>query len=203
MGFYARHVLPRAMDWSMRRRGRLRSEILARAHGEVLEIGFGTGLNLPHYPSTVRKLVGVDPMDARPAFMERRIRRAPFPVERFGLRAERGLPFEDGRFDCIVMTWTLCSIAESGPALAEMRRVLRPGGSLLFIEHGRSDDPAVVRWQRRVNGLHRLLALDCRLDRPIDALIRKGGFEIAELDRFVFKGEPRVYGETYRGIARA
>ncbi len=186
----------------MRQMEELRSETLARAHGEVLEIGFGTGLNLAHYPSGVRKLVALDPLDALHARVEARIARAPFPVERFALPAEGGLPFEDGRFDCIAMTWTLCSIAEPLPALQEMRRVLRPGGHLLFIEHGLSDDPGVARWQRRVTPLHRRLSCGCNLDRPIDALIRKGGFQLPELKRFVLEQGPRIFTATYQGLAR-
>ena len=101
MGIYSRHVFPRVMDWAMRQMAELRPGTLARAHGEVLEIGFGTGLNLPHYPSSVRKLVALDPLAALPARVAGRIARAPFPVERFTLPAEGGLPFHDGCFDCV------------------------------------------------------------------------------------------------------
>ncbi len=186
----------------MRQMEELRPGTLARAHGEVLEVGFGTGLNLPHYPSAVRRLVALDPLDALRARVEGRIARAPFPVERFALPAEGGLPFEDGRFDCIAMTWTLCSIAEPLPALQEMRRVLRPAGVLLFIEHGLSDDPSVARWQRRVAPLHRRLACGCHLDRPIDQLLRKSGFDLAELKKFELEQGPRIFTATYQGVAR-
>ena len=186
----------------MRQLEELRPGTLARAHGEVLEIGFGTGLNLPHYPSSVRKLVALDPLDARPGRVEGRIARAPFPVERFALPAEGGLPFEDGRFDCVTMTWTLCSIAQPLPALQEMRRVLRPDGQLLFIEHGLSEDPGVARWQRRLSPLHRRLSCGCNLDRPIDDLLRKGGFVLPEIKRFVLEQGPRIFTATYQGLAR-
>ena len=187
----------------MRQMAELRPETLARAHGEVLEIGFGTGLNLPHYPSGVSRLVALDPLDALRERVQARIARAPFPVERVVLPAEGGLPFEDGRFDCIAMTWTLCSIALPLPALEEMRRVLRPAGVLLFIEHGLSEDPQVARWQRRVTPLHRRVSCGCHLDRPIDQLLRKGGFELPELKRFVLEQGPRIFTATYQGVARA
>ncbi len=186
----------------MRQLEELRSGTLARAHGEVLEIGFGTGLNLPHYPGSVRRLVALDPLDALPERVEGRIARAPFPVERFTLPAEGGLPFEDGRFDCVTMTWTLCSIAQPLPALQEMRRVLRPDGQLLFIEHGLSEDPGVARWQRRLSPLHRRVTYGCNLDRPIDDLLRKGGFVLPEIKRFVLEQGPRIFTATYQGLAR-
>jgi len=202
VGFYRRHIFPWVMDWAMRQMGELRPGTLARAHGEVLEIGFGTGLNLPHYPSSVRKLVGLDPLNALPERVEARIARAPFPVERFALFAEDGLPFEDGRFDCVTMTWTLCSIAQPLPALQEMRRVLRPDGYLLFIEHGLSQDPGVAYWQRRLSPLHRRVACGCTLDRPIADLLRKGGFELPELKHFVLEQGPRIFTATYQSLAR-
>ncbi|MCH6562212.1 MAG: class I SAM-dependent methyltransferase [Myxococcales bacterium] len=202
MGIYRKHIFPRVMDWAMHQLDELRPGTLARAHGEVLEIGFGTGLNLPHYPSSVRKLVALDPLDALPARVEGRIARAPFPVERFTLSAEGGLPFEDGRFDCVTMTWTLCSIAQPLPALQEMRRVLRPDGQLLFIEHGLSEDPGVARWQRRLSPLHRRVTCGCNLDRPIDDLLRKAGFVLPEIKRFVLEQGPRIFTATYQGLAR-
>ncbi len=202
MGFYAKHVFARFMDRSMRHMNELRSETLAPAHGEVLEIGFGTGLNLRYYPTSVSKLAALDPLDALQARVQRRIASVSFPVERFVLGADNGLPFEAESFDCVAMTWTLCSIREPLAALAEMRRVLRRDGVLLFIEHGRSEDPAVARWQARLNPIHRRVACGCELVRPIDALIRKGGFELMELRRFALEDVPRIFGETYQGSAR-
>ncbi len=203
MGVYARYVFPRLMDLTMRPLEALRAETLASAAGEVLEIGFGTGLNLPHYPPGVRRLYAVDPLDSLRRTVEARIARAPFPVERLHLRADGRLPFENARFACVAMTWTLCSIAEPLAALQDIQRVLATGGSLLFIEHGRSDAPRVARWQRRLNPVQRRLAGGCQLDRPVAALIRKGGFELTKLDRFSLDGVPRIFGEMYRGIAWA
>jgi SAM-dependent methyltransferase len=190
------------MDWSMRgeEMGALRREALAGAHGDVLEVGFGTGLNLAHYPPAVRSLTALDPLEALEPRVARRVAAAPFPVRAVGLRADGPLPFEDARFDCVVTTWTLCSIPDPGRALSEMRRVLRPGGRYLFVEHGASDDPATARWQRRVEPLHRRIAGGCHLTRRIDALVAAGGFHLEALERFVVPG-PRIYTEMYRGRA--
>jgi len=198
---YERHVFPRVMDLAMRQMAELRPAALAGAEGDVLEIGFGTGLNLPHYPPAVKRLIALDPLDALSERVQARVEAAPFPVDRHALRADGGLPFDDDRFDSVAMTWTLCSIPEPGAALAEMRRVLRPGGRLSFIEHGLSDDPRVARWQERVNPLHRVIACGCHLNRRIDALIRDAGFRFESLDRFVLEDGPRIFNETYRGVA--
>jgi ubiquinone/menaquinone biosynthesis C-methylase UbiE len=201
VSFYEQKIFPWVMELSMRGLERLRSGALERARGEVLEVGFGTGLNLRHYPEAVRSLVALDPLDVMRGRVERRIAEARFPVERTLLAADGTLPFESDRFDCVVTTWTLCTIARAEAALEEMRRVLRPGGLYLFIEHGRSDDPGVARWQARLNPLQQRLGCGCTLDREIDALVRKGGFEIQHLDRFVFGG-PRILSTMYKGAAR-
>jgi ubiquinone/menaquinone biosynthesis C-methylase UbiE len=202
MGLYADLVFPRLMDWSMRALNDLRPGALARAHGDVLEVGFGTGLNLRYYPAEVKSLVALDPMAALRERVQERIAGAPFPVEQVALGAGGALPFPDARFDCVVTTWTICSIDEPLAALAEMRRVLRPGGRYLFIEHGRSDDPRIARWQDRLNPLQRVIGCGCNMNRPIDRLVRQAGFELDELDRFVHSG-PRLLAEFYRGAARA
>ncbi len=202
MGLYARHIFPRVMDWTLRRPRfqRERQQALAAVGGEVLEIGFGTGLNLRHYPSGVTRLTAIDVADLLPARTGQRISAAPFPVERVRLTAER-LPFPDARFDCVVSTWTLCSIPDALAALREVRRVLAPGGRFVFLEHGRSDDPRVARWQDRFNPIQRVIGVGCNLNRPIDALVRGAGFAITRLDRYVIEGEPRIMAEMYRGMA--
>jgi ubiquinone/menaquinone biosynthesis C-methylase UbiE len=202
MGFYERYVFPHVLDFAMRRMAPLRGEVLAPAAGEVLEIGFGTGLNLRHYPATVQRLHAIDPMDALARRVAERIATAPFPVERHHLRADGRLPFDAGRFDCAAMTWTLCTIPDPVAAVREIRRVLKPGAPLLFIEHGRSDDPKVARFQDRWNGVQNRIGAGCNMNRAIDALIRAGGFEFEKLDRFKADG-PRFLAEMYRGIARA
>jgi SAM-dependent methyltransferase len=192
------------MDWTLRRMGELREETLATASGDVLEVGFGTGLNLRHYPSAVRSLVALDPLDALRERVEARIAAAAFPVERAHLRAGGSLPFPSGHFDCVVTTWTLCSIDDAVAALGEMRRVLRPGGRYLFIEHGRSGEESIARWQTRLDPLQRRIGCGCHLDRPIDALVRKGGFTLESVERFVPEGRPRaaaVFETLYRGVA--
>ena len=191
----------RFQDWAMRQLDDLRPRALATAEGDVLEIGFGTGLNLSYYPPGVKSLRALDPLDALQERVEGRIAEAGFPVERFALPADKGLPFADARFDCIVTTWTLCSIDRPLDALAEMRRVLKPGGRYLFIEHGLSDAPATARWQDRLNPLHCRLSGGCNMNRVIDRLVQAGGFEIAELERFLGRG-PRIYAEMYCGVAR-
>jgi ubiquinone/menaquinone biosynthesis C-methylase UbiE len=199
--FYERRVFPHVLELAMRQLGELRAPTLAEARGEVLEIGFGTGLNLPHYPAGVARLVTADPMEALTDRVRARIEAAPFPVEIHHLPADRTLPFDAGRFDTVTMTWTLCTIADPVAALREMRRVVKPGGKLLFIEHGRSDDAKVARWQDRWNPIQNVIACGCNVNRKIDALVEQAGFRVAGLERFVAEGAPRMFAEMYRGRA--
>jgi ubiquinone/menaquinone biosynthesis C-methylase UbiE len=179
----------------------MRPQSLEGATGDVLEVGFGTARNLVHYPEAVRSVTGLDPLVTEGnATVEARIARARFPVERTALRADGALPFDTARFDCVVTTWTLCSIPDVDSALAEMRRVLKPGGRYLFIEHGRSDRPGTARWQDRLNPLWRRIADGCNMNRPVDVLLERGGFELVALERFRHKG-PGVLAAMYRGTA--
>jgi len=202
MGIYQRYVFPYVLDFAMRGMNPLRGDVLAPAAGDVLEIGFGTGLNLRHYPTTVGRLCAIDPMDALKTRVEERIAKAPFPVERHQLRADGRLPFDAARFDCAVMTWTLCTIPDPIAALRELRRVLKPGAMLLFIEHGRSDDAKVARFQDRWNPIQNVIGVGCNVNRKIDALIQEGGFSFEKLERFKADG-PRFLAEMYRGVARS
>jgi len=181
--------------------GELRARALADAQGEVLEAGFGTGRNLRYYPPAVRRVVGLDPMVGLKRRVAERIAAAPFPVERVALAAGGRLPFDDARFDTVVTTWTLCSISDVGAALRELRRVLRPEGVYLFVEHGRSNDPRTLRRQEFWNPLHRRLAGGCELERPIDRLVRDAGFTIVRLARYLHPGGPRIFSEMYEGAA--
>jgi len=202
MGIYSRWILPRVLEFAMSQKAvmRERPATLAGARGEVLEIGFGTGLNLEFYPNTVERLTVLDPAEMLAGRVERRIAAAPVPVNVERCSAE-SLPFDAGRFDCVVTTWTLCSIPDAHAALAEIRRVLRPGGRYLFIEHGRSSDPRIARRQDRLDWWHGLATGGCHVNRPIDELIARGGMEIETLDRFEMPGTPRYLAAHYRGVA--
>ncbi|HEU4427676.1 MAG TPA: class I SAM-dependent methyltransferase [Myxococcota bacterium] len=198
--FYERRVFPRLMDLTMRGMNELRGDALAGAHGDVLEIGFGTGLNLRHYPPAVTRLTGIDPMEAPPKKVQERVAAAAFPVAIHQLRADGRLPFDDARFDSAAVTWTLCTIPDPIAALREVRRVLKPGASLHFIEHGRSDDPSVARWQDRWNPIQNVIGCGCNVNRRIDEIVKGAGFRLEKLDRFVPDHVPRLFGEMYRGV---
>lgn len=201
MGLYARFVVPALIDLAMRQ-GQLeeyRRHVVPAARGRVLEIGVGSGLNLPFYGEAAEIVLAIDP--SRPLLRKamRRAEKARVPIDlREGSATE--IPFADRSLDTVVMTWTLCSIAEPAQALAEMRRVLKPQGALLFIEHGLSSEPAVARWQKRLTPLWRPLAGGCHLDRKIDRLIADAGFRIAELKNFYAAG-PRPLTYFYEGRA--
>lgn len=195
-------VRGRMLDWAMRQMDELRPDTLKQASGEVLELGFGTGLNLGFYPEAVTSLVAVEPeLPQELAAMDARIRGAGFPVQLCEQRADRDLPFDAGRFDSVVSTWTLCSIPDPARALAEVRRVLKPGGALFFVEHGRSPDASTARWQDRLNPVWRRVAGGCNMNRPVDRVLEDAGFEVAPLECFRHRG-PRLLAQMYRGSAR-
>ena len=192
---------PGIQDFLMRFMDELRPQTVGAAAGRVLEVGFGTGRNLAYYGAGVEELTGIDPLNTEGArTVEERIARAPFPVERTVPTGDDRLPFEAGRFDCIVTTCTLCSIPDPGKALAEMRRVLKPGGRYLFVEHGRSSRPSIERWQDRLNPIWRCLTGGCNINRRIDRLVEDAGFSLVSLDRFQHKGPP-LLAYMYRGVA--
>jgi ubiquinone/menaquinone biosynthesis C-methylase UbiE len=202
-GIYGRFVFPRVLEFSIggQDAAKERAKALESVYGEVLEVGFGTGLNLPHYPRSVTRLVALDPEEMLPQKVSQRIAAAGFPVERVRQSGER-LPFGAARFDCVVTTWVLCTIADPAAALSEMRRVLRPRGSYVFYEHGRSADPKVARLQDWFNPFWKLsgLGCGCTINRPIDSLIEKAGFRIDRLERYML-GRPQIMREMYRGVA--
>ncbi|MGZ8366221.1 MAG: class I SAM-dependent methyltransferase [Nitrospira sp.] len=202
MGLYATQIFPRLMDWVMARPAfsQLREALLQLASGEVLEIGFGTGLNLRHYPTTITRLSIIDPATLLPAKVARRMAAAPYPIQTTHVTAEN-LPFPDRHFDYVVSTWTLCTIPDPVQALQEVARVLKPGGHFLFLEHGRSEDRKIAAWQDRLNPIQNVVGCGCHLNRQIDRLITQSGLSIAHLDRFSMPGVPRVAGEMYRGTA--
>ena len=202
MGAIRDWLRPRIQDFAMGFMDELRPETVGRAEGEVLEVGFGTGRNLRYYAPGVKSLTAVDPLPTGSIArrIEERIAAAGIPVERFELRADGALPFDDRRFDWVVTTWTLCSIPRPEVALAEMRRVLRPGGRCAFIEHGRSDEERTAAWQDRLNPLWRRIADGCNLNRAIDRLVSDAGFELGPLERFRYKG-PAILANMFRGVA--
>ncbi|MBX3328113.1 MAG: class I SAM-dependent methyltransferase [Nitrospira sp.] len=202
MGLYCKHIFPRLMDHIMRGAefSQLRTKILQSVAGEILEIGIGTGLNLAHYGPAVSRVRAVDPIPMLPTRMAERRATVPFPVEITHQSAER-LPYEDRIFDCVVSTWTLCTIPDPVLALQEVRRVLKPEGIFLFLEHGRSDDEKIAAWQDRLNPIQNVIGCGCNLNRRIDDLITQAGLAITQLDRFTMQGVPRLGGELYRGTA--
>lgn len=202
MGFYTQVVFPRLCDFLLDQPqvARHRRELLSHAYGDVLEIGFGTGLNLLYYPDSLRKLTAVDPNPGMHRLAQRRSKETGREVELLLLRSEQ-LPFADASFDCVVSTFTLCSMDDVQRALAEVYRVLKPGGRFLFLEHGLSPEVAVQRWQRRLNWLQRCLADGCQLDRDIRALIAAQPFAAVEMENFYLERTPKTHGYLYRGVA--
>jgi ubiquinone/menaquinone biosynthesis C-methylase UbiE len=177
-----------------------RRELLAHAHGDVLEIGLGTALNLPHYPPEVRKLTTVDPNPGMNRLAQSRIKEISIEIDQ-RLMSGENLPFEDNAFDNVVSTFTLCSIEDVCQAVREVYRVLKSGGIFLFLEHGLSPDPGVQKWQRRLNWLEMRLADGCHLDRNIRALVTAQPFFSVKIDEFYIEKTPRTHGYLYRGIA--
>jgi ubiquinone/menaquinone biosynthesis C-methylase UbiE len=204
MGIYSKYIFPRLLDWTLNNRivqGE-RRRALASASGRVLEIGFGTGLNLPYYPASVTALTAIEPERMLVKRVAKRIIEARMPVELVRLDASLRLPFEDERFDSVVTTFTLCTIKDVGAALEEIRRVLKREGRYIFLEHGRSDDARTAKRQDKFNPVQNLVACGCNINRSIDKLIKEAGFSIVELDRYLLPDTPRLFGEMYRGEAR-
>ncbi|MCU9951261.1 class I SAM-dependent methyltransferase [Pseudomonas sp. PDM13] len=202
MGFYDRHVLPRLIDYAcgMGEVMKTRSKIVPQAEGKVLEIGIGTGLNLGFYdPAKVQVVIGVDPAAQMQALARQRADAITIPVETIALELGE-IQASDASFDSIVCTFTLCTIPDAPAALKEMRRVLKPGGRLLFAEHGLAPDAPVVRWQHRLTPLWKPFAGGCHLNRDIPRLIEGGGFAIRELQTGYLQG-PRPMTFVYRGWA--
>jgi ubiquinone/menaquinone biosynthesis C-methylase UbiE len=202
VGFYAQVIVPLLCDFGLDRPfvARYRRELLAHASGTILEIGFGTGLNLPCYPPHVRKVTTVDPNVGMYRRARRRIKQAGIEVDRRVLGGER-LPFEDATFDCAVSTFTLCSIGEVTQAMREVYRVLKAGGLFLFLEHGLSPELNVQKWQHRLNWLQVRLAGGCHLDRDMRALVTAQPFASVQIDEFYIEQTPKTHGYMYRGIA--
>jgi ubiquinone/menaquinone biosynthesis C-methylase UbiE len=204
MGLYERHVLPRVINvaCSGSDADRQRRRVVPSATGRVLEVGMGPGLNLAHYdPSRVELVWGLEPNTAMRSLAGDRIAASGLDVRWLDLPGEE-IPLDDDSVDTVVLTYTLCTIADWERALNQMRRVLRPGGELLFCEHGEAPDEAVRAWQRRIEPVWKRLAGGCHITRPIPDLIERGGFRVDELDEGYQPG-PRISGYQYWGRARA
>jgi SAM-dependent methyltransferase len=202
MGLYKRYVLPRLIELAMKNPelGKLRAASIPRARGDVLEVGIGSGLNLPFYSSEVRHIYGVDPSRELQRIASRRTAAISIPVDFLHQSADAALPFHSGTIDSAVLTWTLCSIPDAAEALAEIRRVLKRSGRLIFVEHGRASDTAVTTWQDRLTPLWKRIGGGCHLNRKIDDLIVAAGFQISELTT-CYLPRPRPMTYTYQGIA--
>jgi ubiquinone/menaquinone biosynthesis C-methylase UbiE len=202
MGLYGDHVLPRVVDVAcgLKNARPLRQRVCQGLEGEVVEIGFGSGLNVPYYPDAVTRVAAVEPADLGWKLAQKRLRSARVPVERSGLDGQ-SLPFDDDSFDTALSTWTMCTIPDVGRALAEVRRVLKPGGTLRFVEHGLAPDEGVQRWQHRLEPVQKRLFGGCHLTRRVPDLLTTAGFEVVELDQFYEDGAPKVVGAESLGVA--
>lgn len=200
--FWDQQVVPRMVDKTcgIRAISEVRTRVVDGLAGEVLEIGFGSGLNLPHLPASVQRLLAVDPALTGRRLAARRLAASEVPVEFVGLDGQQ-LPLDTASVDAALCTFTLCTIPDAGRALREVHRVLRPGGTLHFLEHGLSPDRSVAGWQHRLTPIQRRVAGGCHLDRPIDELITTSGFEITSLRNEYLRG-PRPVGYLYLGVAR-
>ena len=200
VGVYGDHVLPRLVDLTLGRPfEKTRARVAAGLTGEVLEVGFGSGRNVPHYPSAVSRVLAVDPAAAGRKLAAERIAASQVPVEFVGLDGQ-DLPLADESVDHVLVTWTLCTIPDVERALAEVRRVLRPGGSLHFVEHGRSPRSRIARWQDRVTPTWGKLAGGCHLNRSIPDLIAGSDLTVTRLDAYRISG-PEVFGFMFEGAA--
>jgi ubiquinone/menaquinone biosynthesis C-methylase UbiE len=203
MGFYDKHILPRFINCACGAKPvmKQREKVVPRASGTVLEVGIGTGLNLPYYdPARVERLIGLDPSENSWKLAGERAAHLDFDVEFIGLPGEQ-IPLDDDSVDTVMVTFSLCTIPDPVSALHGMARVLRPGGSLIFCEHGCAPDPSVRKWQDGINPLWGKIAGGCHLNRDIPALLGEGGFNITEMNTAYLPGTPRFAGYNFWGMA--
>jgi len=202
MGFYGDVVVPYCIELSCgtKQLDPERQKVVAGLHGTALEIGFGSGLNLPHLPPAVTKLLAVDPSERARRIGKKRIAAVSCTLELVGLDAEV-IQAPDASADSALSTFTLCTIPDAVRALREVKRILKPGGRLFFLEHGRAPDSGVARWQDRLNGVQQVVAGGCNINRDIPQLLRDAGFELVSLEARYFPKTPRTHGYLYSGSA--
>ncbi len=199
MNLYNKYILPTYLNWAMNtaRRAPNRADVVGGAESTVLEVGFGSGLNIPFYKN-ITKLYALDTSSELVHIAQEKFRSVPFPIEYVVASAEK-IPLPDNSVDCVVSTWSLCSIPDPARALAEIKRVLKPGGQFRFIEHGKSPSHFIAKLQNVLTPVSKTLAGGCHLNRDIEKLIRDVGFEMQQLEKIRSKGAP--LGFTYKGIA--
>ena len=203
MGFYENRVVPKLIDMGCSTPPILkqREKVVPFATGRVLEVGMGSAINIPFYdPAQVEMVWGLEPSEGMRRKAAPRIERAPFPVEWLGLPGEE-IPLEDDSADTVLLTFTLCTIPDFAKALAQMRRVLKPGGKLLFAEHGAAPDESVRKWQDRINPIWKRLAGGCNINREIPHALESAGFKLEELDMMYLPGTPKIAAYQYWGSA--
>jgi ubiquinone/menaquinone biosynthesis C-methylase UbiE len=202
MGLWGRHLLPRVINacHNSPHVQQIRERMCAGLTGEVVEIGFGSGLNAPYYPAAVSRVLAVEPSDVGWGLAAGRIADSRVPVERIGPDGQ-ALPLADHSVDSALSTWTLCTIPDPDTAMAELRRVLKPGGRLTFIEHGLSPDTGVATWQRRMDPLQRRIVGGCRLTLPVLRVIEGAGFVVEQIENEYEEGAPQAIGYLYEGTA--
>ena len=203
MGFYDNHILPRVLDFAMKRSTLVeqREWVMKQVRGQVLEVGFGSGMNLPYYPREVRTLSAIEPSTAMRDRAMKRVEKSGRTVSLIARGIDKKQFFSDGSFDTIVSTWTMCTIGDPAAALKEIYRLLKRGGRFVFVEHGLAPDRDVVKWQKRFNGFTQKWGGGCHLDRDIEAILRGSKLSIDKLDKFYLPSGLRAGAYTYRGIA--